>query len=144
MPIPRHGTILLVDDNPSVRLIISAGLRANGFEVLAAGTAEKALAFCEGFDGTIDILLSDIGLTPPDLWAMETGDDAIPHGVALAMRARTIRPTLKVVLFTGYSDERLKRLTGEIKEFQVLRKPCELTLLIQTFQQLLEGTTNRA
>jgi hypothetical protein len=75
---------------------------------------------------------------------METGDDAIPHGVALAMRARKIRPSLKVVLFTGYSDERLKRLTGEINEFQVLRKPCELTFLIQTFRQLLEGTASRA
>ena len=143
MPIPSRGTILLVDDNPSVRLIISAGLRANGFDVLAAGTAEKALAFCEGFDGTIDILLSDIGLTPPDLWATETGDEAIPHGVALAVRARQIRPSLKVVLFTGYSDERLNRLTGEIKEFPVLRKPCELTFLIQTFRQLLEGTAAR-
>ena len=37
----RQPTILLVDDHPSIRLILSAGLKAHGFDVL---TAEKATA----------------------------------------------------------------------------------------------------
>lgn len=135
----RRPTILLVDDHPSIRLILTAGLKAHGFDVLTAATAEKAMALCEAFDGPIDLLLADVGLTPQDLWPAEGSDDSIPHGVALAERALTIRPSLKVVLFTGYSDERLKRLGSATERFLLLRKPCGLPTLIKTFRELLHN-----
>jgi CheY-like chemotaxis protein len=135
----RRPTILLVDDHPSIRLILSAGLKAHGFDMLTAATAEKAMALCEAFDGPIDLLLADVGLTPQDLWPGEGTDDSIPHGVALAERALTIRPSLKVVLFTGYSDERLKRLGASMERFVLLRKPCGLPALIDTFRRLLHN-----
>lgn len=135
----RRPTILLVDDHPSIRLILSAGFKAHGFDVLTAATAEKAMALCEAFDGPIDILLADVGLTPQDLWPAAGSDDSIPHGVALAERAVQLRPTLKVVLFTGYSDERLKRLGADLAGFALLRKPCGLPTLINTFRQLLHA-----
>jgi CheY-like chemotaxis protein len=134
----RRPTILLVDDHPSIRLILSAGLKAHGFDMLTAATAEKAMALCEAFDGPIDILLADVGLTPQDLWPGEGADDSIPHGVALAERALTVRPSLKVILFTGYSDERLKRLGAATERFVLLRKPCGLSTLINTFRELLQ------
>lgn len=132
-------TILLVDDHPSIRLILAAGLKANGFEVLTAATGEKAMAFCRGYDGPIDVLLADIGLTPQELLPVDPTDDSIPHGLALAERAVQIRPSLKVVLFTGYSDERLKRLGVTTDRFLLLQKPCGLSTLINTFRQLLAG-----
>ena len=138
----RRPTILLVDDHPSIRLILSAGLKAHGFDMLIAATAEKAIAWCEAFDGPIDLLLADVGLTPQDLWPGDGTDDSIPHGVALAERALTIRPSLKVVLFTGYSDERLKRLGAATGRFVLLRKPCGLTTLINTFRELLQHEKN--
>lgn len=138
----RRPTILLVDDHPSIRLILSAGLKAHGFDMLTAATAEKAMALCEAFDGPIDLLLADVGLTPQDLWPEEDADDSIPHGVALAERALTIRPSLKVVLFTGYSDERLKRLGAATGRFMLLRKPCGLPVLINTFRELLQHEKN--
>jgi CheY-like chemotaxis protein len=134
----RRPTVLLVDDHPSIRLILSAGLKAHGFDMLTAATAEKAMALCEAFDGPIDILLADVGLTPQDLWPGEGTDDSIPHGVALAERALTVRPSLKVILFTGYSDERLKRLGAATERFVLLRKPCGLPTLINTFRELLQ------
>jgi len=137
----RRPTILLVDDHPSIRLILSAGLKAHGFDMLTAATAEKAMALCEAFGGPIDLLLADVGLTPQDLWAGEGTDDSIPHGVALAERALTIRPSLKIVLFTGYSDERLKRLGASMERFVLLRKPCGLPTLINTFRTLLHHET---
>jgi len=138
----RRPTILLVDDHPSIRLILTAGLKAHGFDMLTAATAEKAMALCEAFDGPIDVLLADVGLTPQDLWPGEGEDDSIPHGVALAERALTIRPSLKVVLFTGYSDERLKRLGAATERFALLRKPCGLATLINTFRELLQNEKN--
>ncbi len=53
----RRPTILLVDDHPSIRLILSAGLKAHGFDVLTAATGEKAMALCEAFDGPIPLNL---------------------------------------------------------------------------------------
>lgn len=138
----RRPTILLVDDHPSIRLILSAGLKAHGFDMLTAATAEKAMALCEAFDGPIDLLLADVGLTPQDLWPGEDGDDSIPHGVALAERAIAIRPSLKVILFTGYSDERLKRLGAATERFLLLRKPCGLPTLVSTFRELLQNGTH--
>jgi two-component system C4-dicarboxylate transport response regulator DctD len=136
-PSGRQPTILLVDDHPSVRLIISAGIKAQGFNVLTAATAEKAMALCEAFDGVIDLMLADIGLTPPELWPTHI-DDSIPHGIALAERAIRIRPHLQVILFTGYSDDRLARLGPDLQRFTLLRKPCGLPTLIHTFRRLLD------
>jgi response regulator RpfG family c-di-GMP phosphodiesterase len=67
--------ILLVDDQHSIRHILSAGLKANGFEVLTAASREKALAFCEGFERPIDLLLSDISLTSQELWPQDGMED---------------------------------------------------------------------
>ena len=134
----RRPTILLVDDHPSIRLILSAGLKAHGFEVLTAATGEKAMALCEAFDGPIDLLLADVGLTPQELWPGAGVDDSIPHGAALAERAIRIRPKMKVVLFTGYSDERLERLGAAPGGFMLLRKPCGLPTLINTFRRMLD------
>ena len=135
----RRLTILLLDDHPSIRLILTAGFKAHGFDVLTAATAEKAMALCEAFEGPIDILLADVGLTPQDLWSAAGSDDSIPHGVALAGRAIQLRPTLKVVLFTGYSDERLQRLGADLNGYTLLRKPCGLATLITTFRQMLHA-----
>ena len=134
----RRPTILLVDDHPSIRLILSSGLQAHGFDVLTAAAGEKAMALCEAFDGPIDLLLADVGLTPQELWPAEGSDDSIPHGAALAERAIHVRPKMKVVLFTGYSDERLERLGAATGGFMLLRKPCGLPTLINTFRRMLE------
>src|SRR5690349_9905739 len=88
-------TILLVDDQHSIRHILGAGLKAHGFEVLTAASAEKAIAFCEGYEGHIDLLLTDISLTPQNLWPNHPTQDDIPHGVAVAERAIQLRPSMK-------------------------------------------------
>ena len=119
--------------------------RAIGFEVLTAASAEKALAFCEGFEGRIDLLLSDISLTPQDLWPLNTTQDGVPHGVAVAERALQLRPSLKIVLFTGHSDQHLTRLGLKTEGFLLLRKPCSsLPTLVDTCRQLLLVQTRSA
>jgi DNA-binding NtrC family response regulator len=129
--------ILLVDDQHSIRHILSAGLTAHGFEVLTAASAEKALAFCEGFEGAIDLLLSDISLTPQDPLPDNATQDGVPHGVAVAERALQLRPSMKVALFTGHSDQYLARLGLKTDGFRLLRKPCSLPTLVDTCRQLL-------
>lgn len=130
-------TILLVDDQHAIRHMLSAGLKAQGFDVLTAGSAEKAMAFCAGYEGRIDLLLSDISLTPPELWPETPTSNGVPHGLAVVEQARRLRPSLKVVLFTGHSDQHLAKLGLKTDGFLLLRKPCNLSLLISTFRQLL-------
>src|ERR1043165_4531900 len=108
----RKATILLVEDQPTVRLRLHAGLSAHGFEVLMAGTGEKALALCEAVDRPIDLLITDIGFTRPHCWRPDA--EAMVHGVALARAAVGIGPSLKVILLTGHSDETLKKLNDGV------------------------------
>lgn len=133
-------TLLLVDDQHSIRFMLSAGLKAHGFEVLTAASGEKALAFCEAYQGSLDLLLTDIGLTPYGLWSDSVDDTILAHGVALAQRALELRPALKVVLFTGHSDAHLQRLGLNMDGFLLLRKPCPLAMLVGVLHQLLTRT----
>ena len=130
-------TILLVDDQHAIRHVLSAGLKAHGFDVLTAGSAEKAMAFCAGYEGRIDLLLSDISLTPQELWPENPGPDGLPHGVAVVERARQLRPSLKVALFTGHSDQYLMKLGLKTDGFLLIRKPCNLYSLVSSLRQLL-------
>jgi two-component system OmpR family response regulator len=133
-------TLLLVDDQQSIRYMLSAGLKAHGFEVFTAASGEKALALCEGYAGPLDLLLTDIGLTPHELWQESAAHESLPHGVAVAHRALELRPSLKVILFTGHSDGHLKRLGLCLDGFVLLRKPCPLNTLVTTLRTLLSDT----
>jgi DNA-binding response OmpR family regulator len=132
-------SLLLVDDQQSIRHMLSAGLKAHGFEVFTAASGEKALALCEAYAGTLDLLLTDIGLTPHELWPDSASQDSLAHGVAVAQRALELRPALKVVLFTGHSDDHLKRLGLGLDGFVLLRKPCPLNTLVATLRKLLSS-----
>ena len=84
------------------------------------------------------MLLSDISLTPQDLWPENTTQDGVPHGVAVAERALQLRPSMKVILFTGHSDQHLTRLGLKTDGYLLLRKPCRLPTLVDTCRQLLK------
>jgi DNA-binding NarL/FixJ family response regulator len=138
--IPR--TVLLVDDHPSIRLMISAGLKANGFCVLAASTGEQALDICRTHPGAIDVLLSDLGLTPNELKRDEgqSADDPITNGLTLVKRALGLRPSVKVVLFSAHSDQNLTALGVFEQPWKVLRKPVDLQVLIRTIRDSVNGS----
>ncbi len=90
---PSRGreTILLVEDEDSVRVIVSAVLRRQGYHVLEAATPRAA---CEVFNehaNEIDLLLSDVIM--PEM-----------NGPALAQRLVGLRPELRILFISGYAD----------------------------------------
>jgi PAS domain S-box-containing protein len=88
---PKEETILLVEDDSEVRHMAAAMLRDMGYRVVEAAAAKTALAVLD--DGaTVDLLLTDIALPG----GMSGGD--------LAQEALRLRPGMKVLLTTGYSD----------------------------------------
>jgi PAS domain S-box-containing protein len=90
---PRgRGTILLVEDDESVREFVGFVLRQQGYDVLEAEHGPRALEIAETHPGEIDLLLSDM---------------VMPHmgGVAVAEALRRARPTVRVLHISGYPGD---------------------------------------
>ena len=95
-PAPRAGRILLVEDEPAVRLIAARILRKAGYEVLEGRDGEEGLRLAARELGQLDLLVTDVVM--PQL-----------SGPELATRIRALRPELPVIYCSGY-------MTGTLTE----------------------------
>jgi PAS domain S-box-containing protein len=84
-------TILLAEDEDSLRALISDLLQQNGYNVLAASCGAEALKIAESYDGPIHLLLTDIVM--PGI-----------GGPALAKNLAAVRPETKVMYMSGYIE----------------------------------------
>ena len=122
---PGRGreTILLVEDEDAVRVIVSAALRRQGYHVLEASNPRGA---CEIFDQhakEIDLLLTDIVM--PDL-----------NGPALAQRLVGIRPELRILFISGYAE--MKTLPDpDNPNVSFLSKPFQASVLTERVREIL-------
>jgi signal transduction histidine kinase/FixJ family two-component response regulator len=117
----RQGeTVLVVDDEPTVLDAAAGTLEGIGYRVLKAGSAREALTVLQG-DEAIDFLFSDV-VMPGGM-----------NGVELAVRARQIRPGIKVLLTSGQAHD------GPAAH----QYPADLPLLAKPYQveQLSEKIT---
>jgi two-component system cell cycle sensor histidine kinase/response regulator CckA len=104
------ATILIVEDDPGIRDLSAKILSRCGYIVLAAGGGEEAREICERHDGAIHLLLSDVvmpGMTGPMVAEMLTA----------------MRPGLKVVFMSGYTDDVVVRHGVMEHEVPFLQKP---------------------
>jgi CheY-like chemotaxis protein len=85
------STILVVEDDSIVRMLIVDVLEELGYQVLEAADGAQALSFLENSDAVIDLLMTDKGL--PDM-----------DGIQLAHKARALRPTLPTLFASGYAE----------------------------------------
>src|SRR5438094_10631616 len=90
-PTPAE-TVLVVEDDPLLRRLISKALRARGYTVLEASRADEALQLCADNDGPVEMLITDLVLP-------------VVSGSDLAARATAKRPTLKVLFISGYRED---------------------------------------
>ncbi len=90
------GTILLVEDDRSVRLVVERALRRQGLGVVAVADASAALDLLAQGDAAVDLLISDVVMPGMD-------------GVDLLHQARALRPALPVVLMSGYAEPPQRR-----------------------------------
>ncbi len=93
-PAPLHGsaTILLVEDEPAVRQVAGRILRGQGYTVLEAGEGEQALRLLEQHQEQVHLLLTDVVL--PGL-----------RGRELAERVSSLRPGIRLLYISGYTDD---------------------------------------
>jgi CheY-like chemotaxis protein len=83
------ATVLVVEDEPAVRAFVVSTLEREGYRVLVAGSPAEAVALTGGLDDPIELLLTDVVL--PDT-----------NGQVLAKRLVATRPSMRVVLMSGY------------------------------------------
>jgi PAS domain S-box-containing protein len=118
------GSVLLVEDEASVRDLVRTMLAMIGFEVLVARDGMDALALSEHHEGTIDLLVTDVimpGVTGPEL----------------AGRMQELRPGLRVLYMSGYTDERLADVGFSTGRAGFLQKPFTLEALTEALRDVM-------
>jgi CheY-like chemotaxis protein len=105
------STILVVEDDAIVRMLIVDVLEELDYKVLEADGSEKALEFLNDEDQHIDLMMTDVGLPVMD-------------GRELAKQARMLRPELPILFASGYAE------SIELPEgMQVIGKPFSIDQL---------------
>ena len=136
---PSHAkTILVVDDDPSTRLICVKTLRAKGFTVLEAEGSSEALKVLATHQEPIDLLLTDLMLPPPDLQFTST-QNPYPrvHGHDVIQRAMEMKKTSRVILMSGLSYHERKAYQAVTDHVPFLQKPFSVESMMQLVHEVL-------
>ena len=121
-------TILIVDDEESVRRFVERVLHDEGYETALAADGPEALEVAKRL-GSFDLLLTDV------MMPQMTGDE-------LARRLRRDDPKLKILYLTGYSDRLFKDKKTLWEDEAFLDKPCSVKSLKEAVSLLLSGSVD--
>ena len=120
-----NETILVVDDEESLRTVIGDLLAQLGYNVLSTSNGPDALALAEEYPGKIDLLLTDVVMEPLS-------------GPALAEALTRARPEMKVVFMSGYAATLAP--DGALKPGTILvHKPFTMKMLSARLREVLES-----
>jgi signal transduction histidine kinase len=123
-PYARDGeTVLIVEDDPAVRVLVSAVLSELGYAFVEAGDADSAVPILNSSQ-RIDLLISDVGL--PGM-----------NGRQLAEIGRQYRPDLKVLFITGYAEHAAVRGGFLDPGMQMITKPFTFDLLTAKVREMI-------
>jgi signal transduction histidine kinase/CheY-like chemotaxis protein len=114
--------LLLVEDDELIRTATQRLLSETGYTVLSAGSAEEALAIFQREDGDFQLVICDVVL--PD-----------KSGVELADQLLALQPELRVILSSGYTDEKLRMSAVEEKGYPFLQKPYSTEKLLRSIKE---------
>jgi CheY-like chemotaxis protein len=124
----RGKTVLLVDDEPEIRNMVSDFLRTLGHEVLTAGDANDAVEQARNYEGRIDLLITDVVMPQMD-------------GFELALRLREERADLPVLVMSGFTGGALRKRGRQLGEVPFLSKPFSLRQLESSLKTMLASVT---
>jgi PAS domain S-box-containing protein len=126
-PVLKQGleTILLVEDDAAVRELVRSMLTAQGYSVLAPENPLQVESLCEGHSGHIHLLLTDLIL--PGV-----------SGREVAKRVCSLRPEVKVLFMSGYTDDSMVHRHGFDPAFAFLPKPFSSKALAAKVREVLD------
>jgi DNA-binding NtrC family response regulator len=118
--------VLVAEDQPDVRRLVTQVLTSAGYEVVESGSGEEALEHCRERECAVDLLLTDIVM--PGISGME-----------LYMAARVNCPGLRVVYMSGHSDAALEERGPVDRSGPMLAKPFTPDALLDIVAGALRG-----
>ena len=119
-------TVLVVDDEPTVRMLVTEVLADLGYTAIEAADGAAGLKVLRS-DTRIDLLVTDVGL-PGGM-----------NGRQLADAARTSRPNLKVLFITGYAENAVLNHGHLDHGMHVLTKPFAMDMLAKRMKEIIAG-----
>jgi len=123
--IASPATVLLVEDEAPVRRVVGRGLRRLGYHVLEASDGVEALRVWRAAGGDIQLLLTDM-VMPEHL-----------SGLELALQLRAEKPSLRVVIMSGYDIRLLGDNSRLMEDIDFLGKPFSIASLGEVVTRLL-------
>lgn len=120
----RGQTVLVLDDEPTVRMFVVEVMGELGYATLEAGDGPEAMRILES-DARIDLLVSDVGL-PGGM-----------NGRQVADAGRALRPELKVLFMTGYAENAVLSHGHLGPGMHVMTKPFELDTLARRAKDII-------
>ncbi|MEL6477277.1 MAG: ATP-binding protein [Pseudomonadota bacterium] len=119
-----QATVLLVEDEDSIRSVGSRALKLRGYRVHEAASAEDAMKLLSEDKITVDVLVSDVVMPGMD-------------GPTFAVQARAIRPGLRLIFVSGYAEDNFKNAElGD--DFLFLPKPFSINELTAKVKEALD------
>jgi PAS domain S-box-containing protein len=123
-PVQGSGTILVVEDDPALRDVVTRILRSAGYTVVPARNGADALRLLELHEGTVHLLLTDVvmpGISGPELVA----------------RMAAVRPEMKVIYTSGYADDAVLRHGVLSDTTHFVGKPYTIEALTSKVREVL-------
>lgn len=124
-------TILIVEDEESVRNVLEIILSSCGYNVLPSASGKKALEICDSYKEPIHLLITDVVL--PQMGGRE-----------VAERVTAARPEIKVLYISGYTENSVVH-HGMVLDPDIpfLQKPFSANILLQKVQEVLNTNRNK-
>jgi len=120
----QGDTVLVVDDEPAIRMLIVEAMQDLGYATLEAGAGADALELLQSGQ-RIDLLVTDVGL-PGGM-----------NGRQVADAARLARPGLKVLFITGYAENAVLSHGHLAPGMHVMTKPFDMDVLARRVKELI-------
>jgi nitrogen-specific signal transduction histidine kinase/ActR/RegA family two-component response regulator len=125
-----HETILVVDDEPGLRVLAKTGLQHRGFDVLTAETGEQALEILRGDQPHVDVVLLDLSM--PGL-----------SGERVLRAIRGFRPDLPVIIASGYATVESQTAWNAAGAQGFVAKPYRIQDLASKLREVLDRASGR-
>jgi two-component system, cell cycle sensor histidine kinase and response regulator CckA len=123
-PLPGARTVLLVEDEETVRKLVCEVLKLNGVQVIGAASGEEAISVCEQHPEQIDLLITDVVM--PEM-----------SGSELAERLASTHPEMKVLYMSGYTDDAIVHHGILNSEITFIQKPFTAANLVSEVSKAL-------
>ena len=118
------GTVLVVDDDSDILIVLKVILERHGYRTLLAADAEDALQLLERADLGVDLMLTD--LVMPGM-----------SGTDLATKSLMLRPKLPILFMTGFADEEAVHISVWDDTVCLLTKPFTADVLLGKICEVL-------